>query len=56
MMQPSLMSNEISYLFQPSYFAGKFEKLSEDDFREIGSLAKLMVNLKTRFCKTKAVL
>jgi hypothetical protein len=29
------MINEISYLFQPSYIEGKFEKLSEDDFKEI---------------------
>jgi hypothetical protein len=45
----SLMNNEISFLFQPSYIAGKFEKLSEDDFKEIDSLAGLMVNPDSNF-------
>jgi hypothetical protein len=45
----SLMNNEISYLFQPSYIAEKFKKLSEDDFKEIDSLARLMVNPDSNF-------
>jgi hypothetical protein len=45
----SLMNNEISFLFQPSYIAGKFEKLPEDDFKEIDSLARLMVNPDSNF-------
>lgn len=40
----ALMNNEISYEFQPSYIAGKFDKISEDNFKEIDSLAKLMIN------------
>jgi hypothetical protein len=43
------MNNEISFLFQPSYIAGKFEKLTEDDFKEIDSLARLMVNPDSNF-------
>ena len=45
----SLMNNEISFLFQPSYIDGKFEKLSEDNFSEIDSLARLMVNPDVNF-------
>jgi hypothetical protein len=45
----ALMNNEISYEFQPSYIAGKFDKISEDDLREIDSLAKLMVNPDANF-------
>ena len=40
----SLMNNEISYLFQPAYINGKFDKLLEDDFKEIDSLANLMID------------
>ena len=36
----ALMNDEISYLFQPSYIDGKFEKLLEDNFKEIDSLAR----------------
>jgi hypothetical protein len=32
-----------------SYIAGKFEKLSEDDFKEIDYLAGLMVNPDSNF-------
>jgi len=45
----ALMNNEISYEFQPTYIAGKFDKLSEDDFKEIDTLAKLMVNNDVNF-------
>ncbi|MDR2941308.1 MAG: transglutaminase-like domain-containing protein [Treponema sp.] len=45
----ALMNNEISYEFQPSYIAGKFDKISEDDFMEIDSLAKLMVDPDANF-------
>jgi hypothetical protein len=45
----ALMNNEISYLFQPSYIEGKFEKLSEDDFKEIDSLAELMLDPDANF-------
>ncbi len=38
----SLMNHEISYLFQPSYIDGKFDKLTESDFCEIDDLARLM--------------
>lgn len=40
----SLMNNEISYLFQPNFIAGKFDKLTEADFVEIDQLAELMLN------------
>ena len=40
----SLMNNEISYLFQPAFIDRKFDKLSEDDFKEIDSLANLMID------------
>lgn len=40
----ALMNNEISYEFQPSYIENKFDKLTEDDFKEIDVLAKLMIN------------
>ena len=40
----SLMNNEISYEFQPTYIANKFDKLSEDDFKEVDALARLMSN------------
>ena len=39
----ALMNNEISYLFQPAYMAGKFEALTEDDLMEIDNLARLLV-------------
>jgi hypothetical protein len=45
----ALMNNEISYEFQPAYIARKFEKISENDFMEIDTLAKLMVNYDTNF-------
>jgi hypothetical protein len=34
----ALMNDEISYLFPPPYIDGKFEKLLEDNFKEIDSL------------------
>jgi hypothetical protein len=40
----SLMNNEISFLFQPAYIDGKFDTLSEDDFKEIDLLAELMLD------------
>jgi hypothetical protein len=40
----ALMNNEMPYLFQPSYIDGKFERLSEDNLKEIDALAGLMVN------------
>ncbi len=39
----SLMNNEISYNFQPSYISGKFGQLTEKELKEIDNLAKLML-------------
>ncbi len=39
----SLMNNEILYNQMPSYVYFKFDKLTEKDFKEIDSLAKLML-------------
>jgi len=39
----SLMNNEISYKFQPTYIDGKFSRLTESDFAKIDRLADLMV-------------
>ncbi len=38
----ALMNHEISYKFQPCYVDGKYDQLTEDDFREIDELAELM--------------
>lgn len=40
----ALMNDEISYLFQPCYVDGKFDSLTEDDFAELDSLARLMLD------------
>lgn len=40
----SLMNNEISYNFQPCYIAGKFEQMTEIEFKELDKLAKLMLD------------
>ncbi len=45
----SLMNNEISYKFQPSYVANKFANLSEADLREIDELARLMLDPDNHF-------
>ena len=47
----SLMNNEISYNFQPSYIAGKFEQLTEKEFKEIDNLAKLLLEPDKNFKK-----
>ncbi|GAB6109968.1 transglutaminase-like domain-containing protein [Fusibacter bizertensis] len=39
----ALMNNEISYNFQPSYIADKFESLTEEELRDIDELARLML-------------
>lgn len=39
----SLMNNEITYTFQPSYVANKFTTLKETDLKEIDKLAELMM-------------
>ncbi len=40
----SLMNNEILYTQMPSYIYNKFDKLTENDLKEIDELAKLMLN------------
>ncbi|QTL98613.1 hypothetical protein GM661_11885 [Iocasia frigidifontis] len=47
----SLMNNEISYNFQPSYISGRFEQLTEKEFKEIDKLAKLMLEPDKNFEK-----
>jgi len=39
----ALMNNEISYLFQPCCIDGKFDSLTEKDFRELDELAELLL-------------
>ena len=39
-----LMNNEITYTQMPSYIHRKFDKLTDDDFKEIDELAKLMLD------------
>lgn len=39
----ALMNNEISYEFQPSYIHNKFDKLKENDLKEIDDLARLLL-------------
>ncbi|MCM1156041.1 MAG: transglutaminase domain-containing protein [Roseburia sp.] len=38
----ALMNDEISYLFQPCYIDGKFEQLTEEDFKKLDELAYLL--------------
>lgn len=40
----ALMNNEISYPFQPCYIDGKFDSLTEEDFKELDGLAKLLLS------------
>lgn len=40
----ALMNHEISYLFQPAYVDGKFDSLTEDDFKELDALAELLLS------------
>ncbi len=40
----ALMNHEISYLFQPCYIDGKFDSLTEGDFKELDELAKLLLS------------
>ncbi len=40
----ALMNREISYLFQPCYVDGKWEALTEEDFRELDRLAELLLD------------
>jgi hypothetical protein len=47
----SLMNNEISYEFQPSYICNKFERLTEKEFFEIDGLAELLLNPDDNFNK-----
>ncbi len=39
----ALMNHEISYLFQPCYIDEKFDSLTEEDFKELDELAKLLL-------------
>lgn len=39
----ALMNDEISYQFQPCYIDNKFERLTEQDFKELDELAGLML-------------
>jgi len=45
------MNNEISYEFQPSYIDKKFDKLTEEDFKEIDELATLLLDPDKNFYK-----
>ncbi len=47
----SLMNNEISYKFQPSYIDDKFHNLTEKDFSEIDILANLLLDPDKNFDK-----
>lgn len=49
----SLMNNEISYEFQPKYVSKKFESLTENNLREIDSLALLLTDPDKNFEKIK---
>ncbi len=40
----ALMNHEISYVFQPCYVDGKFDSLTEKDFKELDELAKLLLS------------
>ena len=45
----ALMNNEISYLFQPSYIDGKFDRLTETELTEIDELATLLLDPDSNF-------
>lgn len=47
----ALMNNEISYEFQPSYIDDKFDKLKENDLKEIDDLARLLLEPDKNFDK-----
>lgn len=51
----ALMNDEISFLFQPCYVDGKFERLTEDDFAELDSLARLMLDPDENFDELKHI-
>lgn len=50
-----LMNNEILYLQQPMYISNKFDQLTEEDFKEIDNLAKLLLNPDENFDKLKEI-
>lgn len=47
----ALMNDEISYKFQPNYIDGKFDSLTEKDFKEIDELANIMLEPDENFDK-----
>ncbi len=47
----SLMNNEISYAFQPSYISNKFDELTENNLVEIDELAQLLLEPDKNFNK-----
>jgi len=51
----SLMNNEIIYLHTPDYIYRRFEKLTEDEFKEIDALAFLMQKPDENFEKLKTI-
>lgn len=51
----SLMNNEILYNQMPSYVYAKYDKLTEQDFKEIDNLAKLMLDPDKNFDKLNQI-
>lgn len=51
----SLMNNELLYNQMPSYIYFKFDKLTEEDFKEIDALAKLMLKPDKHFSELMEV-
>ena len=47
----ALMNDEISYQFQPCYIDNKFERLTEQDFKELDELARLLLSPDENFEK-----
>ena len=45
----ALMNDEISYQFQPCYIDNKFEQLTEQDFKELDGLARLLLSPDANF-------
>lgn len=51
----SLMNNEIIFLHMPKYIQDKNVELSEDEYKELDNLAKLMLNPNENFCKLQEI-
>ena len=51
----ALMNDEISFEFQPCWVAGKFDQLTEADFRRIDDLAEMMLDPDGNFDNLKRV-